>query len=224
MNEEMKRLIESELSEVERSILSSASLDRPSPEGMARSATALGLSAAVETAKVATVVKWGVAVGVTALLGFGTLRLRESGSEPRKLAPAVAVVEKVGEEAKRNEEVREPVAAPTEPVADEAPAPKAVTRVAPPSGVRPTSIAEEIAAMDGARRLFSSGQYRAALDALAAYKKRFPRPTFAQESALLRIEALAKTGATAQARTEARGFLQRYPKSPHTSKVARLAE
>lgn len=87
---------------------------------------------------------------------------------------------------------------------------------------RDSTLTEELAAMDDARRAVASGQSAAALQALDDYASRYPRGRFAQEAFVLRIEALMQRGERGAATALAHQLLTAYPKSPAARKVRAL--
>jgi hypothetical protein len=117
-----------------------------------------------------------------------------------------------------------PEAAPPETVESaEVPAP----HVAPSPGTartepKPASappLAAEIAALDAARTSLSRSEPKAALVALDAYARNFPRGKLRSEAEVLRIGALAKSGQTDAARKRAETFLRHHPDSVLASRV-----
>jgi hypothetical protein len=108
------------------------------------------------------------------------------------------------------------VAASSRPSPAPAPAKRAI------AGNDGSSLAAEIAALERARTPLQRGDTAAALRALDDYRRTFPRGVMAPEAAVLRIEALAKSGRLDAARALASRFLTQNPKSPHAEHVRRL--
>ena len=102
------------------------------------------------------------------------------------------------------------------PIAD-APRP----RTASPSPAS-SALADEIAALDGAREALASGNAARALRALDARDRAFPRGALGPEAMVLRIEALALRGDRATATRLAEAFLAASPRSPHASRIRTL--
>ena len=84
------------------------------------------------------------------------------------------------------------------------------------------TLAEELTAMDEARRAVAARRPAHALRILDDYAANYPRARFAQEAFVLRIEALVQSGQRSTALTLARRFLASYPKSTAARKVRAL--
>jgi len=80
-------------------------------------------------------------------------------------------------------------------------------------------LAAELSALDAARSSLSAGEPKAALKSLDAYARNFPRGKLSIEAEVLRIDALAKSGQTAAARSRAEAFIKRHPDSVLASRV-----
>lgn len=90
------------------------------------------------------------------------------------------------------------------------------------SEAKPTAsaaLAEEISSLDAARSALSRGDGAGALGLLDAYGREHPRGRLQLEAEVLRIDALAKSGRTAEAKEHARLFLQRHPNSVLATRV-----
>lgn len=112
------------------------------------------------------------------------------------------------------------------PVAAERDASPAGASQAPPSradDLRPkrTSITEEIALLDRARRLLARGQGVASVEAIDAYQRAFPTGVLVEEATALEVEARATAGDHERARAVGDRFLELYPKSPLVPRVVR---
>jgi hypothetical protein len=79
-------------------------------------------------------------------------------------------------------------------------------------------LAEEVAALDRARRLVATDPERA-LRQLDEYEQRFPHGDLAPEALVLRIEALVRAGERARAEVLATSYLASHPKSPHAKRI-----
>jgi hypothetical protein len=110
--------------------------------------------------------------------------------------------------------VAAPLASAAAPIAE---APRART----PSPAS-SALADEIAALDGAREALASGDSSRALRALDARDRAFPRGALGPEATVLRIEALALRGDRATAARLAEAFLAASPRSPHASRIRTL--
>jgi hypothetical protein len=99
----------------------------------------------------------------------------------------------------------------------------ATTRLAAPvTGLEPSSLSEELAALDAARRQLSGGDAQRALRSLDDYARRFQRPRLTTEATVLRIEALVASGNRASAQRLGRAFLARQSNSPYERRVRSL--
>jgi hypothetical protein len=78
---------------------------------------------------------------------------------------------------------------------------------------KPASLAEEVALLDRVKKALDAGDAGQALKLLAPYQKPRGRRLTA-EATVLRIEALAKAGQSAEASRLAEDFLDRHPHSP----------
>lgn len=83
----------------------------------------------------------------------------------------------------------------------------------------PAALAAELSALDAVRGSLRAGNPSAALSALDAYSRSFPRGKLGLEAEVLRIDALAKSGQTAAARSRAEAFIKRHPDSVLASRV-----
>ena len=101
-----------------------------------------------------------------------------------------------------------------------------------PASVRPTStpgtgadvdLASERALIDRARMALARGQSSAALDAVDAHAKSYPRGRLVEEREALAIQALAQAGRTADARARADKFRATYPNSVFAGAVDSIA-
>ena len=227
---------------LERLLLDAAANESPSAEQRMRVRQALGLSAvsmapppAAQTGRGLTLGKTvlGVAIAgsavVVALL-FGVTHKPAplvSNALPAA-APAAAL------NAARNVPP-EPVASPLPALetasdsraASSAPA-KTVAKVAPSASTRAAAsstedLSEQLRLIDAARTAVAAGNTSAASQALATYSSKFPRGSFGQEAAVLRIETVDMQGNHTQAASLARTFLAAHPNSPHVGLVKRIA-
>jgi hypothetical protein len=125
--------------------------------------------------------------------------------------------------------VVEPTALP--PAAESPPPAPAAEHAVPPRATRgdarPTlsaALAAEISAIDAARSALAASDGTRALSLLDAYGREHPRGRLQLEAEVLRIDALSKSGKTAQAKDHARLFLQRHPNSVLASRVRATLE
>jgi hypothetical protein len=92
---------------------------------------------------------------------------------------------------------------------------------APPD--RETRLLEESRRLAEARDALRRGDASGALAQLADLQRAVPGGILGQEREALAIEALAKSGRSAEAQARARAFLQAYPQSPHAARVEAFA-
>ncbi len=214
-----QRLIEGELSAVERALLNSAASDAPSASQLEGAALALGLSPPL-TGPWALLggssgAKIGAAVATLALVGAGMLH-QTTASEPR--AHSVVTVPGVVDPA-------ESPPASTSAVVEIVEAPPAPPRPSERSGAKATrsgSLAAQVALIDEARSLLGAGDAKSALSSISRYRVTYPTGAFRQEAFLLELEALAASGQKTRAIALGRSFLERYPNSPHAERVGRV--
>lgn len=107
-----------------------------------------------------------------------------------------------------------PLTSPQPPVEPSLP-PAASAVVAAPS------LADEVAALDGARRALASSDGAGALRALDAFQGTFPRARLGTEALVLRVEALVLAGRPADARALGEPFVAAHPDSPFAPRVRR---
>jgi hypothetical protein len=105
-----------------------------------------------------------------------------------------------------------------------APTPTPAPAPAPTPASRPPTLADEVALLAKAQRALEAGQTGPAFAALSAYDRLFPRGTLGQEAAVLRIEATARSGDRATARSLARSFEATYPGSPFRDRLHALLD
>lgn len=84
------------------------------------------------------------------------------------------------------------------------------------------ALAHELALVDDARGALDHDDAARALKLLDDYASRFPNGTFAQEAAVLRVDALVRRGDRATATALAQRFLAQYPRSPHAPRLRAL--
>jgi hypothetical protein len=102
-----------------------------------------------------------------------------------------------------------------------------VARVAPTMNVAPSSeppaestLARELARVGAARSALAAGDAPRTLQLLDAYNAEFPTGAFLVEVAVLRIEALARSGRGDEARRLGDSFLAEHPKGAFARRVA----
>lgn len=90
----------------------------------------------------------------------------------------------------------------------------------PPAGsARQSTFAEELALVKSARAALARGDIAPCIDDVEHYERTFADGAFAEEIAVIRIEALARSGARANARERAERFLNGHASSPYASRV-----
>jgi hypothetical protein len=245
---EPRRLLD-EGGDLERSLLRSARGDGPRPGSRNRTLVGLGLAggvaatvtttttatattALVKSSATAALLKWIAAGVVGGLVTVGAVTVIQSSREPApsRGAPVVARAPALQSDPRPVEPAAPalPVAAPPEepapieqaaPSGTSGPAPVGTTGLARPA---PTSLTEEVAALDGAREALASGDAARALRGLDEHDRRFPGGMLGPEATVLRIEALLLRGDRASAARLGGAFLDAHPRSPHASRLRSL--
>ena len=241
---DLKLVAPNQPSPLERLLLDAAANESPSAEQRMRVRAALGLS--VVTAPAAPVARAGraaslgkaaigsavVASAVVALLLSGMLHKPVPAPLPLLAAPTSVPSPAPQLQAPA---AAEPVASPLPPV--ESASNSAATPSLPKVAVRSvssvsktpapadsaTDSGEQLLLIDAARSAVAAGNASAAAQALSTYSAKFPRGSFGQEAAVLRIETVDLSGNHTQAASLARTFLAQHPNSPHVSLVQRIA-
>ena len=111
-----------------------------------------------------------------------------------------------------------PITPPSAAVAEAVP-PLAAPKLAPAEALR-----AELQQLDAARTRLAGGRPDEALRLLDAYARSTPHGRLKLEAEVLRIDALSKSGRSAQAKARAEVFLARYPNSVLAARVRRIAE
>jgi hypothetical protein len=243
---EPRRLKDKYRGGLEGALLRSAHGDAPSARARGRAFVALGVGGAVAAAPAATTaaagvagaktvasvglfaaVKWGgigLAVGALAVGGMQEVpKVFRAHVETRTVATAAkSVVAAEGVAAQTRVENIAPAFDEEPPAALAPPAPRAsppAAKVAARAELPAESrLAEEVAVLDGSRRIVTSDPERA-LRLLDEYEQRFPRGDLAPEALVLRIEALVRAGARSNAESLASSYLASHPRSPHANRI-----
>ncbi|MEO8902465.1 MAG: outer membrane protein assembly factor BamD [Polyangiaceae bacterium] len=242
------KLVAHQATPLERLLLDAAANESPSVEQRMRVRQALGLAAVSlmpppppPTGGGLTLGKGAIGLAVAgsavavALLFAVTHRHRAPPSSlvasapPSSLvasAPLVANVPRAAE--LKAASTPEPVASPlpAQEVTSDAPAanaPRSVAKLTPRAHNASDDLTEQLRLIDAARTALAAGNAGTAAQALATYNSKFPRGSFGQEAAVLRIEAIDRQGNHTQAAALARSFLAAHPNSPHVSLVKRIA-
>jgi hypothetical protein len=233
---EPRRLIEEGGDVLQQQLLNVGSSYRASAQTRARTAAALGIGAVPVLATGKAAAASPIAkIATVGLVATGASFLAYQAFSPSEPAPNTASTTQVSAPAApravAHPEALKP-ANPVEAVAERgsaepaAQAPAATNAPAPVLRSNPGSndaLSAELARLDGARKKLASGQAVAAIDALDAYGREFPRGSLRLEASVLRIEALAKAGRTSEARDRAKRFLAAHPNSVLGARVKRYA-
>jgi hypothetical protein len=225
-----------------KTLLKSAALDAPASGAKDRAQAALlgglgggggggpgaiggaaGAGAAVKLASLSSL--WFGAAVMGSVLGIGVYGVAKTEakapivamaeSAPSAIAPAAAPVPATPE---RTSEPMEPAAPSAEAPSEPAPAPHPTPA---PSSLK-RSTAEQLSLVDAARVALAKNDTAQALGTLDDLDRRFPRGEFAEEAAVLRIEALVGSGNADQrerAQALAARFLTAHPKSAYAKRV-----
>ncbi len=118
-----------------------------------------------------------------------------------------------------------PAPATTPPVLDTpaGPTPPPVARVSRRGVTTSAALREELEALDTVRSTLARGDIFAALSLLDAYFQSFHHGRLHLEAEVLRIDALARCGQADAARSYAKEFLRRHPKSVHAARLRSIA-
>lgn len=100
-------------------------------------------------------------------------------------------------------------------VASRAPAPRRLAEVAPPQ----SSLAQELAMLQRARRALNAENARLALGIVQELDERFPKGVLVEERSATRILSLCQLERLSEATQAAREFLERYPSSVYAERV-----
>jgi hypothetical protein len=189
---------------------------------------ATGAAAATKWLASAALLKWAGVTIVGATLAGGVLatelaheRSRETPPQP---APS-AVRSPTPSEPAATVQIAQPATTASGAATVPVRVPQAATSVAPspvapsPSSDDSASLRAELNLVDRARVDLSDGLPDRALAELEAHRRAFPNGVLSSEAAVLRIEALARSGREEAAAREARAFLARDPGSPHARRV-----
>jgi hypothetical protein len=170
---------------------------------------------------------WGTKLLLTVsvasvLLGVpaGYFILRQSSTPPAPPAlPTVAAMPPV-------QQLPAPVSPTAAPVLDTpaSPTPPPVARVSRRGVTTSTDLRAELEALDTVRSTLASGDFFGALSLLDAYFQSFHHGRLHLEAEILRIDALARCGQTDAARSYAKEFLRRHPKSVHAARLQSIVE
>lgn len=231
----MKRLLDSDASSFEGALLRAVAVERPSADLELRMRAALGLDPTpaalpephVEPAMKAASVAASHPLPLIGLVVAGLIAGASFAHRDQSALPAVDANARRAEPAPVTAVERSPE--PSEAVANEAlrPVPlDALPRApSPASNAKAPSLdlSEEMRLIDSARAHVASGATKKALSVLAAYDRRFPRGTLRQEAAVLRVEALEKSGDEKRAAELAKKFVSEHPNSPHVERVQKLS-
>ena len=92
----------------------------------------------------------------------------------------------------------------------------------PPVVMSARSVAPELKELESVRALLTAGRVSEALITLDAYQKAFPDGVLLQESEVLRLDALVRSGKRAMAEARAHAFLAQHPQSVQAARVRAL--
>jgi hypothetical protein len=238
-----RRLLEGAGTDIECNLLAADSTEMPDAAAKRRAAMALAIGtasmwpvAAAATTKASTKVSVSLikllligAAGVGAL-GTGYYLHSRSAAKPSTSAAGLSAPVRGPVSPAVNAKAADETVAPATPPAavtpleslererPSEPAHRAANAPAAPSAPA-ASISSEIRMLDAARRAQASGDGAGAIRALDEYKKQYPHGVLAEESSLLRIEALAKLGNLSAARALAQKFRAAHPDSPHLRRI-----
>ncbi len=100
------------------------------------------------------------------------------------------------------------------------------TPIAPSVGALPSPVADtlarEVELLDGAREALRRNSPGEALSKLDGYAREFPSGRMGAEAFVVRLDALVRSGRSAEARALAERHLATNPASPHAAKIRKL--
>jgi hypothetical protein len=233
-----QRLLDGGGTDFECNLLSADRAETPNAFAKRRAAVALAIgtasvwpTAAAATTKaskvgVSLIVKL-LAIGAVGAGAWGTAQYLRSRPEPAPVIAKSSTAPVVNERATDDTTAR---TTPTETVTPfeslERERPVEAARRAPSTAgaaasapVEGASISNEIRMLDAARRAQAGGDAAGAIRALDDYQRQYPRGALAEESVLIRIEALARLGNGPAARALAQRFRATHPNSPHLRRI-----
>jgi hypothetical protein len=117
-----------------------------------------------------------------------------------------------------------PAAQTTAVLPDGQPTPPPVAAPARASVRTGANLRAELSALDRVRSTVASGDFPGALALLEAYFRAFRNGRLQLEAQILRIDTLARCGQTDMARSYAKDFVRRHPKSIHAARLRSLVE
>ena len=87
-----------------------------------------------------------------------------------------------------------------------------------------STLAAEIAALDGVRRAMADGAFERAVQAADAYAREFPHGQLSADADALAAQALSAQGEHRAAKERAARFLAAHPDDPHAARMRRLLD
>jgi hypothetical protein len=220
---------------VARRLIAAARRDDPPNGAVARALLALGVAsgvallpaashaASIGAAKTAgasvtalSVAKWlgiGIVGGTLTVAGSRAL----SPDQQNSVAPAASTPARVAPSPPKTTGTP-----PTEAFAETPTVPSTPSPDRSAAGNQPSSLAEELALLERARRALTNGRPGEARDLLGLHRERFRPAALAEEAAVLRVEVSLAHGERDLAEQAARDFLAAYPRSPHAPRVRSL--
>lgn len=182
---------------------------------------------ATAVVKGATAIKIGVAVAVVSAAGAGTVAVTTAkknvvaDEKPSGIVAAPSVTSTTGA-ATASESLPPRVdpfaSANVDPSAKPTTTASAMTKSAAPNA------AEEVKMLERAQDALRSARHADALSLCNEHATRYPNGMLAQEREVIAVEALVKTGRTAEAKARAEKFKARFPGSSHTRRIDTLLE
>jgi hypothetical protein len=242
------RLLETDNSQLARTLLAAAREERPSNRAIERTLLAVSAGAAVMGAAAAAggagagsaagssgasvlggIVKWLGIGAVSGLITAGAAtQLAPSGDPEPEAAPPPRVLPSEPPPARAvvrappAHEPAEPEPAPQPSRSSVRPSSRAAEVATPPIEEVDPSLNAEVAALDRARTALSGGDPARALSELEGYDRQFSGGKMSPEALYLRMEASEERGDRAAAQAAARELLARHPRSPHAARARQL--
>jgi hypothetical protein len=115
-----------------------------------------------------------------------------------------------------------PSAASFAPLDESAPAASAAAPATSASAPPPSTLGDETKALDRVRDHLTAGRTTQALSEIQRYRAQWPRGALAAEAAILRVDALLRSGNRAEADREAEALIKRAPESRYATRARAL--
>jgi hypothetical protein len=228
-----------ELAPEERTLIAAAR-DTAGPTEFQRARVRKGLDAKIAagiaapvlatSAGLATLLKVGAGVAIAAVIGSGAIYLAgprpstpaalPDTSKPRPAHRAAVPLPTPASEPELAPDIEAPPAVVADPRATPSPShPRSTVRRREPTPPSPVDLAGELGLLTQASAATKKGDIAHVDEILRTYDQRYPAGQLAQERAAAGVLAHCAAGRREMARTEARRFVERWPRSPLVARI-----